>query len=91
MALFSDGEKAPFVYMGRNCLWMDLSSTAKPSTSCCHATVSNSASTKTENSRDLFARLRRSPYRNYTRKQFRGQPGNEQVIYILVLTQTASA
>ncbi len=41
--------------------------------------------------RDLFARLRRSPYRNYTRKQFRGQPGNEQVIYILVLTQTASA
>lgn len=76
---------------GRNGLWTDSSGKVKPSIGCWPATASNSASTKTENSRDLFSRLRRSPYRNYTRKQFRGQPGNEQVIYILVLTQTASA
>lgn len=36
--------------------------------------------------RDLFDRLRRSPYRNYTEKQYRNDKAREKVLYIMVLT-----
>lgn len=41
--------------------------------------------------RDMFARLRRSPYRNYTGKQYRGDGEREQVLYIMALTRTDHA
>lgn len=41
--------------------------------------------------KDMFQRLRRSPYRNYTSKQYRNTPEHEQVLYIMVLTQTPLA
>ena len=41
--------------------------------------------------RDLFARLHRSPYRNYTRKNFRSDAEGEQVLYIMSLTRTEHA
>lgn len=46
---------------------------------------------KNDAERDLFAHLRRSPYRNYTQKRLRGNPQNEKVIYIMVLAETAAA
>lgn len=36
--------------------------------------------------RDLFDRLRRSPYRNYTGKQYRNNEEREKVLYIMALT-----
>ena len=46
---------------------------------------------KNDAERDLFAHLRRSPYRNYTQKRFRGDPRSEKVIYIMVLAETTVA
>ena len=40
--------------------------------------------------RDLFEKLRCSPYRNYTGKEFRVNPGRERVIYIMVLAEDAT-
>ena len=40
--------------------------------------------------RDLFEKLRCSPYRNYTGKEFRVNPGRERVIYIMVLAEDAA-
>ena len=37
--------------------------------------------------RAMFSRLRRSPYRNYTGKQYRRQNEGERVIYLMTLTQ----
>ena len=39
----------------------------------------------------MFRRLRRSPYRNYTRKQYRQHSSREKVLYIMVLTEDALA
>ena len=44
-----------------------------------------------EAERDMFARLRRSPYRNYTGKQYRGDGEREQGLYIMALTRTDHA
>ena len=41
--------------------------------------------------KDMFARLRRSPYRNYTGKRYRGDAEGEQVLYIMALTRTDHA
>ena len=42
---------------------------------------------KNDAEKDMFQRLRCSPYRNYTHKQFRREPGVEQVTYVMVLAQ----
>ena len=41
--------------------------------------------------RDMFARLHRSPYRNYTGKSYRNEAEREQVLYIMALTWTDHA
>ena len=41
--------------------------------------------------RDLFEKLRCSPYRNYTGKQYRGNEERERVLYIMVLAETEAA
>ena len=46
---------------------------------------------KNDAERDMFQRLRRSPYRNYTRKQYRQHSSREKVLYIMVLTEDALA
>lgn len=41
--------------------------------------------------RDMFARLHRSPYRNYTGKSYRNEAEREQVLYIMALTRADHA
>lgn len=41
--------------------------------------------------RDMFARLRRSPYRNYTDKRYRNGQERENVLYIMALTPDSDA
>lgn len=41
--------------------------------------------------RDLFEKLRCSPYRNYTGKQYRWNEERERVLYIMVLAETEAA
>lgn len=41
--------------------------------------------------RDMFARLRRSPYRNYTGKRYRNSQEREKVLYIMALTPDSDA
>ena len=42
---------------------------------------------KNDAEKDMFDRLRRSPYRNYTGKAYRSDEGREQVLYIMTLTR----
>ena len=42
---------------------------------------------KNDAEKDMFDRLRRSPYRNYTGKAYRNDEGREQVLYIMTLTR----
>ena len=46
---------------------------------------------KNDAEKDMFDRLRRSPYRNYTGKAYRNDEGREQVLYIMTLTRTDHA
>lgn len=41
--------------------------------------------------RDMFARLHRSPYRNYTGKRYRNSQERENVLYIMALTPDSDA
>ena len=43
---------------------------------------------KNDAEKDMFDRLRRSPYRNYTGKAYRSDEGREQMLYIMTLTRT---
>ena len=42
---------------------------------------------KNDAEKDMLSRLRCSPYRNYTHKEFRRAPGCEQVVYLMVLAE----
>ena len=46
---------------------------------------------KNDAEKDMFDRLRRSPYRNYTGKAYRNDEGREQVLYIMTLARTDHA